>query len=89
MVTTFKPSEKEIERRQELVSQSKIRYLTPDETNELQAILYKELHHDYRVAKIGLLAYLALHAIISYLGYYLRMEALDSGNILFEGSKLN
>ena len=84
-----KPSKKELERRQELVALSKVRRLTVDEVDEVQAILYEELHHDYRVAKIGLLAYLALHAIISYLGYYLRMEALDSGNILFEGSKLN
>ncbi len=84
-----KPSKKELERRQELVALSKVRRLTVDEVDEVQAILYEELHHDYRVAKIGLLAYLALHAIISYWGYCLRMEALDRGNILFEGSRLN
>ena len=69
-----------IERRQELISQSKVRRLTVDEVDELQAILWKELRHDYDLGKIGLLAYEALHAIISYLGYCLRMKALDSGN---------
>ncbi|GAI95066.1 unnamed protein product [marine sediment metagenome] len=49
-----------------------------DEVDELQAILYEELRHDYNVGKIGLLAELALHAIISYMGYRLRMEILDS-----------
>ena len=69
-----------IERRQELVSQSKMRRLTVDEVDELQAILYKELRHDYHLGKIGLPAYLALHAIISYFGYCLRMEAMADGN---------
>ncbi len=69
-----------IERRQELISQSKMRHLTVDEVDELQAILYKELHHDYHLGKIGLLAYLALHAIISYFGYYLRMEVMSDGS---------
>ena len=40
-----------IERRQELVAQSKMRHLTVDEAEELQAILYKELHHDYHVGE--------------------------------------
>lgn len=69
-----------IERRQELVSQSKVRRLTVDEVDELQAILYEELRHDYHLGKIGLLAYLALHAIISYFGYCLRMEVMADGS---------
>jgi len=69
-----------IERRQELISQSKVRRLTVDEVDELQAILYEELRHDYRLGKIGLLAYLALHAIISYWGYCLRMEVMADGS---------
>lgn len=69
-----------IKRRQELVSQAKTRRLTIPEVDELQAILWKELRHDYDLGKIGLSTYLALHAIISYWGYCLRMEALDSGN---------
>ena len=69
-----------IERRQELVSQHKVRRLTVDEVDELQAILWKELRHDYDRGEIELLAYLALHAIISYLGYCLRMEAMADGS---------
>lgn len=69
-----------IERRQELISQSKVRRLTLDEVDELQAILYEELHHDYHLGKIGLLAYLALHAVISYMGYCLRMEVMANGS---------
>jgi len=69
-----------IERRQELVSQHKVRRLTVDEVDELQAILWKELRHDYHAEKIGLLAYLALHAIISYMGYCLRMEVMADGS---------
>ena len=76
-----KPSEKELERRQELVALGKVRRLTVDEVDELQAILYEELRNDYHLGKIGLLAYLALHAIISYFGYCLRMEALENGSI--------
>lgn len=69
-----------IERRQELVSQSKVRHLTVDEVDELQAILWKELRHDYDLGEIGLLAYEAIHAIISYFGYCLRMEVMADGN---------
>ena len=65
-----------VERRQELVAQSKVRHLTVDEVDELQAILWQELRHDYDLGKIVLLTYLALHAIISYFGYYLKMEAM-------------
>ena len=65
-----------VERRQELVAKSKERRLTVDEVDELQAILWKELYHDYDLGEIGLLAYLAIHAIISYFGYCLRMEAM-------------
>ena len=69
-----------VERRQELISQSKVRRLTVDEVDELQAILYKELRHDYHLGKIGLLAYLALHSIISYMGYCLKMEVMADGH---------
>lgn len=69
-----------IERRQELISQNKVRPLTVVEVDELQAILWKELRHDYDLGKIGLLAYLALHAIISYVGFCLRMEVMTDGN---------
>ena len=69
-----------IGRRQELVSQSKVRRLTMDEVDELQAILWKELRYDYDLGKIGLLDYLAIHAIISYFGYCLKMEVMADGN---------
>ena len=69
-----------IERRQELISQSKVRHLTVDEVDELQAILYEELHHDYHVGKIGLLAYLAIHAVINYWGYCKKLEVMADGN---------
>lgn len=68
----------EIERRKELISRARV--LTVDEIEELQAILYKELHYDHRVGKIGLLAYLALHAIISYMSYCLKMEVMADGS---------
>ena len=57
-----------------------MRSLTIDEIEELQAILYKELHCDHHVGKIGLLAYFALHAIISYMGYCLKMEVMADGS---------
>ena len=69
-----------IDRRQELVAQSTVRRLTVDEVDELQAILWKELRHDYDRGEVDLLAYLALHAIISYLGYCLKMEVMADGN---------
>ena len=67
-----------VKRRQELISQSETRCLTVGEVDELQGILYSELGQDYRSGKVGFLAYLALHAIISYLGYCLRSEALGN-----------
>jgi hypothetical protein len=51
-----------------------------DELDELQAILYEQLDHNYHVEKIGLLAYLALHAMINYWGYRPKMEVMTDGN---------
>lgn len=61
MVTALRPGEKEIERRQELIAQFKVRPLADKEVRELYTILHKDLHYSYVTGKIGSLAFFVIH----------------------------
>lgn len=61
MLTAVKPTNKEIERRQELIAQSREKSLTDKEVRELYTILHKELHHSYVTGEIGSLAFFIIH----------------------------
>jgi len=61
MVTAIRPSDKEIEHRQELVAQSKVRPLADNEVRELYTICHKELHYSYVTGEIGSLAFFVIH----------------------------
>ena len=56
--------ETDIERRAELISQAKARKLSVAELDELKSLLEKELRHDWASGKIGVLAFIALLAVI-------------------------
>ena len=60
----LKPSEAEIKRRSELISESKTRDLSRDEVEELQAILTKEARYSYAIGEIGFIAFVCIHSII-------------------------
>ena len=61
MAVAVRPSEKEIERRQELIAQFKERPLVDKEVRELYTILHKELQYSYVTGEIGSLAFFVIH----------------------------
>ena len=61
MVVSVRPSQGEIEHRQELIAQSRERPLTDKEVRELYTILHKELHYSYVTGEIGSLAFFVIH----------------------------
>jgi len=61
MVTAIRPGDKEIERRRELIAQSKEKPLTDKEVRELYTTLHKELHYSYVTEEIGSLAFFIIH----------------------------
>ena len=67
MVTAVRPGEKEIERRQELIAQSKVRPLADKEVSELYTILHKELHYSYVTGEIGSIAFFVIHYVLDHL----------------------
>lgn len=67
MAVATRPSEKEIKRRQELITQFKVRPLTDKETRELYTILHKELHNSYVTGEIGSLAFFLIHYALDHL----------------------
>jgi len=67
MAVAIRPGEKEIERRQELIAQFKVRPLTDKETRELYTILHKELHNSYVTGEIGSRAFFVIHCSLDQL----------------------
>ncbi len=67
MVVAIRPSEKEVERRQELIAQSKVRPLTDKEARELYTMMHKELHYSYVTGEIGSLAFFLIHFALDHL----------------------
>lgn len=61
MITATKPTDKEIDRRRELIAQSKEKSLAEKEVRELYGILHKELHYSYVTGEIGFLAFFIIH----------------------------
>ena len=60
----LKPSEVEIKRRSELISETKTRNLSGDEVEELQAIMTKEAQYSYATGEIGFVAFVCIQSII-------------------------
>ena len=67
MTVAVKPSEKEIERRQELIAQSRERPLVDKEVRDLYTTLHKELHYSYVTQEIGSLAFFLIHFALDHL----------------------
>ena len=67
MVTAIRPSKGEIEHRQELIAQSKVRPLADNEFRELYTVLHKELHYSYVTGEIGSLAFFVIHYSLDHL----------------------
>ena len=61
MAIAVRPSKREIERRQELITQSREKPLADKEVRELYTILHKELHYSYVTGEIGSLAFFIIH----------------------------
>jgi len=62
-----RPSKREIERRQELIAQFKVRPLADKEVRELYTTLHKELHYSYVTGEIGSLAFFLIHFALDHL----------------------
>jgi len=67
MTVAVRPSEKEVERRQELIAQFRERPLADKEVKELYTILHKELHNSYVTGEIGSLAFFIIHYALDHL----------------------